>query len=98
MITEKDMYRLERELQDWHRRPKAKADQLSHGDGPRRTGVLLHAIWSHMARVAAGTPAASPVQPGTPPALELLRAVARGDISPESANQQLISSGVRPAR
>ncbi len=98
MITEKDMYRLERELQDWHRRPKANPDHLSRPDSPGQAGVLLRAFWSHMARVVAGTPAASTVQPGTPPALELLRAVARGDISPESANQQLISSGVRPAR
>lgn len=98
MITEKDMYRLERELQDWHRRPKANPDQLSHGDSPGRAGVLLRAFWSHVARFVAATPPATTVQPGTPPALELLCAVARGDISPESANQLLTNSGVRPAR
>ena len=95
-MTEQDIHRLEHEIQWWHARAMTRPKHGYAGDLARprarlRFVFLLRRLWSRPSQAARTTiaPANGVVQSGTPSTLELLQAVARGEISPETAYQFL---------
>lgn len=81
-MTEQQLFLLEHEIQNWHAQRTRPATPYQHAT-PTALVEHLRRVWSRWTTSAEQSRAITAVQ------LEVLRAVARGEISPETAQRVL---------